>query len=86
MSLFGKWECPNCGSTWTGSIGWDFTLLDDQERLDRLLQTGCGCEPVDKPEYPRMSASCMGFEPSEKRKQLMEEREKVSDDASENSG
>ena len=72
MSLFGKWECPNCGSTWSGSIGWEMSLLnpENKDRLNRLLQTGCGCEPVDDPVYPEVSASCMGFVESEKRKQL----------------
>lgn len=70
MSIFGSWECPNCGSTWTGSIGWDTSLLNDKDRLNRLLQTGCGCEPVDDPVYPEGSASCMGFVESDKRKEL----------------
>lgn len=71
MSIFGNWTCPNCGSTWTGSIGWDYSILEDEDRLNRLLQTGCGCEPVDNPVYPKGSCSCMDFVASEKRKELV---------------
>jgi hypothetical protein len=70
MSIFGSWECPNCGSTWTGSIGWDFSILQDKDRLNRLLQTCCGCEPVDNPVYPECSCSFMNGIESDKRKEL----------------
>ena len=38
MSYFGKWECPACGNTWVGSIGW--TMPKD---LDAFLTRICGC-------------------------------------------
>jgi len=71
MSLFGSWKCPNCDSTWTGSIGWDLYLNDDEDRLNRLLQTMCGCEQVDEPVWPVMSSSVFNFEESDKRKELI---------------
>lgn len=71
MSIFGNWTCPNCGSTWVGSIGWG-PYTDDE--IDRILRTGCGCAEVENPMYPRMSASSMGFKESDKRKRLLKER------------
>ena len=38
MSYFGKWECPACGNTWVGSIGW--TMPKD---LPSFLTRICGC-------------------------------------------
>jgi hypothetical protein len=49
-----------------GSIGWN--PPSDEDGMKRLLQTMCGCEPVDDPVYPVMSASVIRFEESEKRK------------------
>jgi hypothetical protein len=47
------------------------SLLGDEDRLNRLLQTACGCEPVDDPVYPEGSSSCMGFVMSDKRKEIV---------------
>ena len=74
MSMFGTWKCPNCGSTWSGSIGWDLSVYEDEDRLNRLLQTICECEPVDEPVYPLMSCSVFDFEESDKRKELTNDR------------
>lgn len=61
------------------NIGWDMSLLGDEDRLNRLLQTGCGCEPVDDPVYPEGSASCMDFVASEKRKEMVAKRRENKD-------
>lgn len=79
MSIFRSWKCPNCGSTWTGSIGWDYTILDDEDRLNRLLQTMCGCEKVENPEYPEGSCSVMDAFESDKRKELVAKRQENKD-------
>jgi hypothetical protein len=70
--MWGNWECPNCGSKWIGSMGWDWILLEpeNKDKLDRLLITGCGCKKIEDPVYPTMSASSMNFVESDKRKEL----------------
>lgn len=68
MSFFGKWTCPNCESEWVGSIGW--IMPETEEDMNNLLQTMCGCEPVDNPIDPYMSSSVMEFEESDKRQKM----------------
>jgi len=66
MSLFGHWECPNCGTTWTGSIGWQPPT--DEEELKNMLHNMCGCSgPIEGAQTPVMSASVMNVKLSDKR-------------------
>ena len=71
MSLFGSWKCPNCGTIWTGSIGWDSSLFDDMDKRRRLLLTMCGCTEVEDPVDPEGSFSVMDVVISDKRKELI---------------
>ena len=69
MSYFGNWECPNCGTTWTGSIGW--SMPEDQEALNKMLHNICGCSgPIEGAKTPLMSSSVMHVVISEKRKEM----------------
>jgi len=69
MSVFGKWECPNCETTWTGSIGWNPPI--DIEGRNKLLHNMCGCSgPIEGAETPVISASVMNVKISDKRKAM----------------
>ena len=69
MSVFGNWSCPNCGTTWTGSIGWG--PIENQDELDKMLHNMCGCSgPIEGAATPVMSMSIMNVEISDKRKAM----------------
>lgn len=66
MSYFGRWECPVCKSTWTGSIGWKFP--ETQELLDKMLHNLCGCDgAIEGAPMPELSFSVGNFESSDER-------------------
>jgi ribosomal protein L37AE/L43A len=57
MSVFGSWECKECGSTWRGSIGW--RPPTDEVELNKMLTNFCGCiGPIEGAATPVGSASC----------------------------
>ena len=75
MSVFGRWECQECRSTWTGSIGW--APPTDEDELNKMLTNMCGCiGPIEGAATPVMSCSVMNFNSTEKRNKAFEEREK----------
>jgi hypothetical protein len=67
MSYFGKWECPVCGSTWSGSIGW--IMPETDEKCKELLHNICGCDGRKDEPKPVGSFSICNFQSSEIRKQ-----------------
>jgi len=69
MSVFGRWECPNCGTSWTGSIGW--APPSDKEELDKLLHNMCGCSGrIEGAATPVGSCSVTQVKISDKRKAM----------------
>jgi len=69
MSVFGSWECPNCGTTWTGSIGWNPPT--DEEDLKNMLHNMCGCSGrIKGAATPEGSCSVMNAKISDKRKAM----------------
>lgn len=43
--MYGRWQCPECGCEWTGSIGWNLNVADIElveERIILCCPNGCG--------------------------------------------